>query len=212
MATLIAVPTTDAGNAVKGSVDDVGRRECDLTGIRGGFGPLIGEFPVFSPYEELEYLADFLPEEGEMVLLTRQSGELVCKPWSNADLRDGIDDSELYGFLVQANERLHTAGAFPLWVGLMGILWLAILLHGVIGLDWTYWYLTPGVSVPLLFAVVHWIRHRQQKLFVRGILPPLRRELSKRRIPYFSLLSGVRQHGELRSLLDELVRWSPTGE
>lgn len=167
---------------------------------------------MFSPYEELEYLADYLPEEGEMVLITRQSGELVCKPWSNADLRDGVDDAELYGFLVQANERLHTAGAFPLWVGLMSLVWLAIFLHGIIGLDWTRWYLTPGLSVPLLFGCFHWIRHRQRRLFVREILPHLRSELARRRISYFSLVAGVRQHGELRSLLDELVHWSPVGQ
>lgn len=167
---------------------------------------------MFSPFEELEYLSEYLPEEGEKVLVSREAGELVCKPWSNSDLRDGIDDAELYGFLVQANERLHASRAFPIWVGVSTAIWLGIALHGFLGLDWTKWYLTPGLSLPILFGCFHWIRDRQHRLFEKRILPLLRVELSQRRIPFYSLIAGVRQHGELHALLDELVQWSPSGE
>jgi hypothetical protein len=113
---------------------------------------------MFSPFEELEYLADYLPEEGETVLISREAGELVCQPWLQEDFRDGIDDSRLYGRLVQANERLHNAGAMPIWVTLMGLVWLAILLHGAIGLGWSHWYVVPGLGLPALFGCFHWIR------------------------------------------------------
>lgn len=164
---------------------------------------------MFSPYEELEYLSDYLPEEGEKILITRQSGELVCRPVGADDLRDGIDDSDLYGQLVQANERLHTAGTFPLWATLMSIVWLAILLHGVAGLGWKHWFVVPGLALPMLYGGFHWIRYRQLLCFRNEVLPSLRQELSIRSISRYSLIAGVRQHGELRTLLDELVRWSP---
>jgi hypothetical protein len=164
---------------------------------------------MFSPYEELEFLADYLPDEGESVLITRESGELVCKPFANHDLRDGVDDAELYGLLVHGNERLQGVGAFPLWITVIVLFWQAILLHGVMGVGWQAWYVVPGAGLVMLYGTMLWIRHRQQQLFQREILPGLLRELSRRRIPVYALMAGVRQHGELRTLLDELVRWSP---
>ena len=167
---------------------------------------------MFSPYEELEYLSEYLPEEGEAVLITRESGELVCKPWSKHELRDGVEDADLYGFLVQANEQLHSVGAFPLWIAMIGLVWLAILLHGIVGLGWSQWYVVPGISFPLFYACFHWIRHRQHRHFQTRILPQLRRELVRRGIGPYALIAGARQHGELRTLLDELIRWSPEAE
>ena len=34
-----------------------------------------------NPYEDLEYLAEFLPEEGESVIVTRRRGQLVCESY-----------------------------------------------------------------------------------------------------------------------------------
>lgn len=164
---------------------------------------------MFSPFEELEYLADYLPEEGETVLLTRQGGELVCKPFNKDGLRDGIENSELYGFLVKSNERLHNVGAVPLWVTLIGFIWLTILLFAGLGLQWTHWYVLPAIGFPGLCAAFHWIRLRQRRYFQRQIVPVLIRELNDREIHPHALIAGVRQHGELRTLLDELIRWNP---
>ena len=164
---------------------------------------------MFSPYEELEYLADYLPDEGEIVLVTRESGELVCKPWTRHDLREGVDDAGLYGFLVQANEQLAAASAFPIWAVSIGILWLGILLHGIVDLSVDYWYLVPGIAFPAVFGCVLWIRKRQHLFFRDRILPKLQQELRRRELHLFALIAGVRQHSELRTLLDELIRWSP---
>jgi hypothetical protein len=60
-----------------------------------------------------------------------------------------------------------------------------------------------------MFACFHWIRSRQHHLFSQTLLPLLKTELKRRGISSFSIVSGVRQHAELRTLLDELVRWSP---
>ena len=167
---------------------------------------------MFSPYEELEYLADHLPDEGEAVLIARESGELVCRPVSGVDLRDGVDDAELYGFLVQANERIHGAGAFPVWMCVVMIFWMTILLHGLVGIGWERWYVVPCLAFLLMVAASKWGHFRQQKLFRREILPKLQVELHRRGIAPYALMAGVRQHGELRSLLDELVNWTPDRE
>ncbi|MEW4487916.1 hypothetical protein AB1L42_07515 [Thalassoglobus sp. JC818] len=164
---------------------------------------------MFSPYEELEYLADYLPEEGEMVLVSRESGELVCKPYQKDELRDGIHDAQLYGFLVQANERLHTAGALPLFVTAMLLVWSIIFIHGLVGLGWSYWYIVPGLTLPLLYGCFVWVRQRQQNYFKKMILPQLQSELQRRQIPFYALVAGIRQHSEFQTLLDEIVHWSP---
>lgn len=164
---------------------------------------------MFSPYEELEYLSEYLPAEGEVVLVTRQSGELVCKPWAQNDLRDGIQESQLYGFLVQANERLVAARSTPLWFMSIAVVWLTIMLHGVLGFGWGQWYILPGLTFLLVFGCRHWIHRRQQAYFQNAILPKLEAELQNRRIPFYSLVAGIRQHEEFQMLLDEIVHWSP---
>jgi hypothetical protein len=167
---------------------------------------------MFSPYEELEYLQDFLPSEGESVLVTRQHGELVCKPWSQDALRNGIEEAELYGRLVQANERLAATYAWPMWMGTIVLFWFAVGLHVGLGLNWTYWSLTPALALPVYYFALTWGRMREQELFRKEILPGLRHEMALRGISYFELVAGVRQHAELRNLLDELIQRNPQRE
>lgn len=164
---------------------------------------------MFSPYEELEFLSDFLPEEGETVLITREAGELVCKPCSKENLRDGIDDPELYGLLVHANERLFALGALPMWTAGLTLFLSSLFLHGALGVSFSHWYLIPALSVPVFLGAVTWKRYRQGDLFRREIAPQLNREMIRRGIRPYSLMAGVRQHCELRTVLDELMRWIP---
>ena len=164
---------------------------------------------MFSPFEELEYLSDYLPAEGESVLITRTEGKLVCKPQSRDRLRDGIDEADLYGRLVQANERLANSFAWPMWSATMGLLGLAIVLHALLDLHWVYWFVTPALGVPVYYFCLRWGRDRQREVFFRDVLPMLRYELARRDLTYFELIAGVRQHVELRNLLDELVLWKP---
>lgn len=165
---------------------------------------------MFSPYEELEYLADYLPEEGESVVITRQAGELVCKPHSFEDLRDGVEDAEFYGFLVQANERLQTVGTHLIRWTIVLLASMGLLLHGVLKFSWEQWYLLPGLAIPVVLGALHWIQRHQFQLFRQEIVPQLNRELAVRKIRPFALIAGVRQHSELRTLFDELVRWLPS--
>lgn len=164
---------------------------------------------MFSPFEELEYLAEYLPEEGEMVLITRQSGDLVCKPWKQNDLREGISETQLYGFLVQANDQLEDRQKAPLWFSSVFMVWLVIFLFGIVRIGWGQWFLVPGLLFLTALGCRYWIQKRQQSFFQRAILPLLQAELRNRKISFYSLIAGIRQHEELRTLLDEMVHWSP---
>ena len=165
---------------------------------------------MLTPYEELEYLADFIPDEGEAVVVTRQGGELRCEPVQQDDFRSGIEDVELYGRLVQANERLNAQGSVPLWATAFVLMVTGIVLYRWLGLGWAEWYLLPAVGLLALFGCFHWIRFRQQQLFDSEIRPVLVREAMVRQVSIYGFIAGVRQHAEFRTLLDELVRWEPT--
>jgi len=162
--------------------------------------------PMLSPYEELEYLSDHLPDEGETVMVTREYGELVCKQWQRANLRDGIHEPELYGLLVRSNEQLANAGTLPIWLTSIAVVWTGIVLHGLAGFGWGHWYIVPGLALPALYGCFRWIRFRQHRLFQQQVWPRLCRELYLRRVDVHALLAGVRQHGEFRTLLDELIQ------
>jgi hypothetical protein len=164
---------------------------------------------MLTPYEELEFLADFIPDEGESIVVTRQGGELHCEPMTEDDLRSGIEDVELYGRLVQANERLNVQGSLPLWSTAFGLIAAGILLFRVLQLGWSEWYLLPAIGLAALFGCFHWIRARQRRLFEAAIRPMLLREAMLRHISVYALMAGIRQHAEFRTLLDELVRWEP---
>jgi hypothetical protein len=73
-------------------------------------------------------------------------------------------------------------------------------------LNWGTWFLVPGLILVLLPGCVLWIRVRQHRLFCRELRPLLMGVLRFRRIDPHTLLGAVRQHEELRTLLDELVR------
>lgn len=165
---------------------------------------------MLTPYEELEFLAEFIPDEGEAIVVTRQGGELHCEPFGDDDLRSGIEDVELYGRLVQANERLNAQGSLPLWTTAFALTAVGILLHRVVGLGWSEWYLLPAIGLLALFGCFHWIRARQRRLFDAAVRPMLLREALSRHITLYALMAGIRQHAEFRTLLDELVRWEPS--
>ncbi|MCA9055976.1 MAG: hypothetical protein KDA75_19220 [Planctomycetaceae bacterium] len=164
---------------------------------------------MLTPYEELEFLADYIPDEGEAIVVMRQDGELRCEPVQQDDFRAGIDDAELYGRLVQANERLNAQGSVPLWTAAFVLMLTGIVLYRWLGLGWGEWYLLPAVGLLALFACFHWIRSRQSQLFDAEVRPMLIRESMVRQVSIYGLIAGIRQHAEFRTLLDELVRWEP---
>lgn len=161
-----------------------------------------------SPFEDLEYLADYLPDEGEAVVVIRRGGELICEPFRQEAWREGISDSELYGRLVQANERLAVLGVLPLWVSTLAAFCLCVAFHHLTKIGWSGWYADLGIGLLALIGFFSWMRHRRRQLFRNEIRPMLETQMRRRELQKFSVIGAIRQHSELSSLLDELVDWT----
>ncbi len=142
-----------------------------LTSFSGG-GDLMN-----TPFEDLEYLADFIPEEGETMIVSRRDGELVCEPFAQETGREGITDPEFYGRLVQASERLSLQGTMPLWVCLVTCFWCCVAFHLITGIGWAGAFLDIGMAMMALMIGYCWIRARHQRMFQTEIRPML--ELGK---------------------------------
>ena len=167
---------------------------------------------MYNQYEELEYLSDFLPEEGESVVVSRRHGELACAPVRDNRLRDGVQEAQLYGRLVHANERLTSLASLPVWVAAMGVFWLAICLHILVYFEFSTWQWIPGQSLVVMFSCYHWYYIRRRWYFEGEVLPRLLAELRIRGLTPFELMAGVRQHPELNALLAELCAWNPRSQ
>ncbi len=161
---------------------------------------------MYSPFEELEQLADLLPDEGEAVVLTRMGGELVCRPHVTENGSDGVSDPEFYGRLVQANERLNALSVGPIWLAVLGLFWTCVALHLGTGLGWEGWFLDAGLAIFVMLGCARWIAGRQVHLYVSEIRPMLRRHLQRRCIDRFVLLGAVRMRPELRALMESMAR------
>lgn len=155
-----------------------------------------------TPFEELEYLSEYLPDEGESVLISRKDGELVCQACGAGGLRDGVEEAELYGLLVECNERLSMRAAQPLWVMTSATFALLVAIFTIGGLSWSSWFVVPGTIFLALWGCSTWIRIRQLRLFHSELRPRIATALSDRNIETHALVAGMRQHVELRTLLD----------
>ena len=158
-----------------------------------------------TPFEELEYLSDYLPDEGESVLISRKDGELVCLSCPAEGLRDGIAEAELYGLLVECNERLSIRAAQPLWVTSFVAFSGLVVLFTLGGLGWSSWFAVPAAVFVSLWVCYSWIRVRQMRLFVRELRPRIDAAMNDRGIDVHGLIAGMRQHVELRTLLDLII-------
>ena len=122
-------------------------------------------------------------------------------------IREGVADVELYGRLVQANERLENLSRWPLWGTAAAIFAACTTCHLLTGLSWRGWWLDVGFILVGVMASVRWIQLRQLNLFRRQILPMLVIYVGRHPHRKFALIAAVRQHSELRTLLDLLVFW-----
>ncbi|MBM84226.1 MAG: hypothetical protein CMJ78_27035 [Planctomycetaceae bacterium] len=160
-----------------------------------------------TPFEELEYLAEYLPDEGEAVIVSRRQGELVCEAYQQSEVKAGISDVGFYGRLVQANEQLSTLAAFPTWICILGYFWLCVLLHKTTDIGWPLWFVDLGL-MPIVCAIGYkWVRHRRSQFFEREVQPILEWQLRRREMDVFQLIGNVRQRSELSVLMQELWRW-----
>lgn len=160
-----------------------------------------------TPFEELERLVDYLPEEGESVVISRKDGELVCENLRGSHREELSDDRVMYGRLVQISERLRERMWLPIWAGLAMWLSSSALIHltNGPGLGVFYGDLMLGLVASLL--VVVWIDQRQRLSFVRDWMPSLARDFRQRGLERHAVLGSVKSHRELRPLFRQLVRW-----
>jgi len=164
---------------------------------------------MHSPFEELEYLVDFLPEEGETVVVTRRAGELVCEPHgreTSALARDGVFDPVFYGRLVQSNERLRARASRPIWITLVALFWTCVAIHAATGLNWQGWFWDVGLALMAFGGGYAWVRSRRSQLYCAQIEPVLERLIRERRLDRYAVIGSIRQHVELRFLLEEMSR------
>ncbi len=159
-----------------------------------------------TPFEELEYLADFLPDEGESVIVSRSQGELVCENFQKERSLDEIASPDFYGHLVHANERLSSLVARPIWISTLIWFWACVLIHTSFGLGWGFWYLDLGLALVAMAASYAVIRLRQDRYFKQEIRPTLNRQMYGSNLSKYALVGVIRQRPELRTLLDTLSR------
>ncbi len=164
---------------------------------------------MMNRFEELEYLADFIPDEGESIVVTRRHGELLCEPARTETQEAPVAefDPAMYGRLVQSNERLNAVGSMPIFVCVTAWFWTCVATHLVTGLGWQAWYLDVGFALMAAMACHTWIRRRQARLFRSEIRPVLARIAYERGVDQFAMMGAMRQRPELRTLLDDMARW-----
>jgi hypothetical protein len=159
-----------------------------------------------TPYEEIEYLADYLPDEGEAVIVVRRGGELICEPYQRDGHRDALSNPALYGRLVQANSRLNAVVTVPVWSCAILFFWICVAIHKLIGLGWDWWSVDIGLALIFLLACYVWVRYWQSVLFKQEIRPMLDEQLRKHHLDRFTIIGAMRQQPELRTLLSQITR------
>lgn len=159
-----------------------------------------------SPFEELEYLSDFLPDEGESVMVSRRGGELVCQPVGSDLFRDGISDAELYGRLVLANERLNGLSSIPFWSAFAVAFGVGVAIFELTEIGWRGWYLALALAGTALLIASAWAAQRRRRFFHQEVRLMLETQMRRRQINRYALVGAIRQHPELSTLLDELSR------
>jgi len=159
-----------------------------------------------TPFEELEYLADFLPDEGESVIVSRSQGELVCENFQKERALDEIASPDFYGHLVHANERLRSLIARPIWISTLIWFWVCVSIHKYGELGWEGWYLDLGLALVATAASYVVIRLRQDRYFKQEVRPTLNRQMYGSNLSKYALVGIIRQRPELRTLLNTLSR------
>lgn len=160
-----------------------------------------------TPFEELEFLADYLPEEGESVVVSRHAGELQCEALVGDNARSGIDQPEFYGRMVQANQRLQSCMALPIWTTIAALFCGSVILQTWGLLGWKYWYAYIGLLLLTVAAGRYWTAARQYQLFRTEICPMMAWQIQRYRLDKYSLIGVLRQHAELRQLAQRMTRW-----
>jgi len=165
-----------------------------------------------NPYEDLEYLAEFLPDEGESVVITRRRGQLVCESYLDSlptpAASSGLVDRELYGRLTMVDTRLRLLWQTPVIIAVLSFYWLSVLTHRLLAVGWTGWYLDLGLALILGVAGYALIQHRRRRYFLDTVCPLLQKWMLDHQIDKYTLIAWLTTHRNLSALKSALTRWT----
>ncbi len=161
---------------------------------------------MVSPFEELEYIVDYLPDEGEAVIVTRKDGELVCDPYQQESNPDPLNNTQLYGRFVQANERLQSCCLHPILISVLGCFCLCVLMHNIFDTGWKSWYLDIGIILFSITGCIQWIQRKQSHTFRTQVRPMLHWQLRMLGLDRFRIIGSLRHRPELKTLLRLIVQ------
>jgi hypothetical protein len=165
-----------------------------------------------NPYEDLEYLAEFLPEEGESVIVTRRRGQLVCETFFESmpqtASQTGLVDRELYGRLATLDAKMRVLWQTPVVMTVLATYWACVTLHRGLGLGWNGWYLDVGLMLIAGVACLRFIQRRQRRYFLTQVCPALQKWMIDYQIDKYSLIAWLTTHRNLVTLRHALTRWT----
>ncbi len=165
-----------------------------------------------SPFEDLEYLADFLPEEGESVIVSRRRGQLVCESYSEptpfSPAPTGRIDRELFGRMTTMNTRLRNLQIGPILVTLLSCYWLCVIMHRFFALGWAGWYLDLGLALLMGVSCYLYVQFRQRKYFLEMVCPLMKQLMMDHQLEKYSLIAYLAQHRNLSTLACAFTRWT----
>jgi hypothetical protein len=175
-----------------------------------------------TPYEEIETIADFLPDEGKTVTLTRRKGQLIVEDASlhqkqQQDLmiqermlaaKQRVAEETLFGHLVQASERLQHYSIKSFLFTLLAIYSVSVGVHYYMG--WSAVNIPVVVGMALVFVSGYLLNERAElkKRFIYHVCPELDRVLTDRNIDKYQLLGIMRNNRDLAMLARAISRWT----
>ncbi len=163
-----------------------------------------------NPFEDLEYLADFLPEEGESVIMSRRRGQLICETYLEPApvVPPGIIDRELFGRMTTINTRLKNLKIGPILIAVLGSYWMCVTMHRVFTLGWSGWYLDLGLGLLIGISCYLYVQFRQRKYFLEIVCPIMKQLMRDHQLEKYSLIAYLSQHQNLSSLASAFTRWT----
>lgn len=165
-----------------------------------------------NPYEDLEYLSENLPDEGESVIISRRRGQLVCEPFmdsqTSSESTAGVINREFYGRLVATNAKLRHFWSRPLILALLLIYAVSIGMQQFFHLGWSDWVLYLAAATVILVSVGSLVRFRQRIYFRSIVCPLLQQLMSDHQIDKYSLIAYLSTQRQLGPLYVAMTRWT----
>ncbi len=175
-----------------------------------------------TPYEEIESLADLLPDEGEKVTISRQHGELIVEATTAQKqqfdqaivqerlliAKQRVAEETLLGHLIEANERLQSYSLKSFLFTVITAYASCLLVNYYSNFSTFTWAVDIGIALFFLAGYLLNERSELKKRFVYQVCPPLDKVLMERNIDKYQLLGIMKSHADLTPLARAISRWT----